>query len=316
MPSVCHGKILKHKPTTSDQVGDDPAPWTPVDWRTLPAASPADSVDLYYLVAPLLEDDIGPILGELGLYHGAIAFVNKNTNFSITLNYDADDIFRASFFPYIVSYPNGTKDLNWVNGGAAFIYMDINTTYWISGTYKVTTIPGNMYNDFISQWNAKVNVTEAFYDMFAVMDKWGGTCFVESWDCFDYVWESFQVLYDMGAKLNESLILNRDFSNIYVTEPPTDVTPLYFADPRVHDEIVAFYEFIEFKWGQLSWWEFIWDLLDTFDGVFYYRQANTYWKMQLHPPFFGFDWYPDPLPGQHLNQTLPISSLRRPPQRR
>lgn len=36
---------------------------------------------------------------------------------SITINYDANDIMRASLFPFIQQLPNGSKDLVWDNGG-------------------------------------------------------------------------------------------------------------------------------------------------------------------------------------------------------
>jgi hypothetical protein len=64
--------------------------WTPLDWATLPKAFPGnlhpiivietceeDKVSVWYLVAPLLEQDVGNLLAGLQLYHGGIGFTNQ-----------------------------------------------------------------------------------------------------------------------------------------------------------------------------------------------------------------------------------------------
>jgi len=277
--------------------GDVPAPWTPVDWKTLPPADPGDTIEMFYLVAPLLEEELGSLLGKLGLYHGALAFANKNTNFSITINYDANDIFRASFFPEIVTYPNGSKDLLWDNGGAVFIYLSINDSYWISGNDKVAIINGELYNRFISKWNSVVNETFPYYEICSVTSHLKGDYYLKSWDCFDYVWEAFQVVYDWGTELNYSLSLKRNFCDLFVSEPPLDVTVLYYSDPNVRKDIVDFYEFIQLQWRKMSLKDFLFTLYETFDGIFYYRYETEYYKLHLRFPFVGIYWYEQELPG-------------------
>jgi hypothetical protein len=79
--------------------------------------------------------------------------------------------------------------------GAVFIYKDVNWTYWVGPSVKVSTISGALYNQFISTWNAAVNQSYPYYNMFAIMEKFGGKEYVEGWDCFDYVFAAFQYLH-------------------------------------------------------------------------------------------------------------------------
>jgi len=274
------------------------APWTPVDWKTLPKALPTDEVVLWYLVAPLLEEDVGKLLATLNLYHGAIAFINTRTNFNITINYDAFDFFRSSLFPYIVTYPNGTKDLKWVNGGGSFIYMNINESYWISDQYKLGTMNGTVYNNFISQWNSQVNSSHPYYSMLSVTSGPNGTTYLPTYDCFDFSWQSFQALYSMGAQFNYSQSPHRDATTIYAASSPTKVTSLYYSDPQVRNQIIEFYEVLQAQLNGISWTSFILTILEMFEGDFYFRYQTDYYQITLSYPYFGFDWFWDPLPGQ------------------
>ena len=46
----------------------------------------------------------------------------------------------------------------------------------------------------MSTWNAEVNDTRPYYNMFSILSHFGGTLYVDGYDCFDYVMESFQIL--------------------------------------------------------------------------------------------------------------------------
>jgi len=296
----------------SDEIDPDPgktAPWTPVDWKTLPKALPTDEVELWYLVAPLLETDVGKLLATLNLYHGAVAFINKRTGFNITINYDAFDFFRSSLFPIFVTYPNGTKGLEWVDGGGSFIYMSINESYWISYQYKLATMNGSVYNSYISQWNSQVNSTHPFYSMIGVTSGPNGTTYLPSYDCFDFSWQTFNYLYQMGAQFNYSQFPYRDTTTMYATSPPTKVTSLYYSDPRVRNEIIEFYEILEVQLSGISWTSFILTILEAFEGKFYFYYQTDYYQVSLQYPFFGLDWFWDPLPGQP-NFSPPISKIQ------
>jgi len=251
-----------------------------------------------YLVAPLLEDDVGNLLKNFDLFHGALAFINLRTNFSITVNYDAFDFFRASLFPFVDQYANGTKYLVWENQGANFIYMGINWTYW-EGTYVVGMVSGDQYNSFLSTWNANVNSTQPYYNMFGIMEKFGGKVYVKSWDCFDFAWSAFNWFYANGATFNTSVNINRNVVNFYSGDyPPLDVTTLYSTDPNTHNEIIDFYEVIGADMNDVTLWEIVVTIFDAFDGYFFLRSSDKYYEAQLMWPFLGLDWVTAPLPGQ------------------
>jgi hypothetical protein len=145
----------------------------------------------------------------------------RNTNFSITVNYDADNFFQNSWFPDIEEFPNGTRELVWVNQGTivqqlqcqslpggCFIYLGINETYWSAGQYLVAEINGSMYNKFLS-WAAQVesiycsnlrvlyqiNGSHPYYNMFSTRNSWSSNPWLSSWDCFDFAFLAMDTLY-------------------------------------------------------------------------------------------------------------------------
>jgi hypothetical protein len=269
--------------------------WTPVDWTTLPAAKPNDRVDIYYLTAPLLEDEFGSLGKELNLYHGGLGLSNRDSGLNITLNYDAEDFFRASLFPSIVTLSNGSKALNWDNGGATFIYMGINTTYF-KGINLSATTNGSVYNDFISTWNPKVNETQPFYNMFGVTSHYQGIIWLQSWDCFDYSWAAFQAFADRGVVFGSSISASRNFVNFYSWAQPKKVTEEYYNNQTVRADIINFYELTEAAWSKLSWTELFFTIMETLDGNFYLRMSDDYYHLSLRYPYVGFHFDPSPLP--------------------
>jgi len=278
------------------------APWTPIDWTTVPKALSDDKVTVQYLLSPLLEEDFGDTLEYFNLYHGAIAFTNNRTGYEITINYDAFDLFRSSLFPKIIVFPNGTRELSWVNEGGAFIYLGINETYWTAGQYAVSVINGDLFNDYIVNYISSVNASYPYYNMFAVLDQFGVKPYLPSWDCFDFVWASMAYLYASGAKFDYSYQVKRNFANIYSAEP-IDYTDLYESDPVVKNSIIDFYEFIDASFGDLSWIEFFDALSELFEGEFYVRSSTKYWKADLHYPYMAVDFVGQPLPGQNFTKS-------------
>lgn len=271
------------------------APWTPIDWQTIPPASPSDKVEVLYLMSPLLEEDFGNILEYFSLYHGAIAFVNNATGLEITINYDAFNLFKSSVFPDIVTYPNGTTDLVWLDGGASFIYYGINETYWTAGQFLITTINGTQFNMFLSDYNSQVNITHPYYNAMAITDGYGEKPWIPSWDCFDFVWEAMGYLSSIGAQFNESLQLNRDYASVYSSEP-MDYTDLYETDPQIREEINQFYEFTEAAFKNMTLSEIVESFYEIFGGNFFVRSSARYWKAKIHYPYFGIDLEYTPYP--------------------
>jgi len=270
--------------------------WIPVNWTDLPQAAPEDQILVQYLVAPLLEADLGNLLADFHLYHGAVGFTNMKTGFSVTVNYDADDIFRSCLFPEIVTLANGTRDLVWINEGSNFVYLGINETYWTQ-YHHVGTINGTGYNAFFSGYNAQVNLSHPYYAQFTVQDHWNGTVYLPSFDCFDFAWEAMQHLADLGMQINSSIkTLNRDVCSWYTKTVPIKVTVLYEHDPIYRERIVHFYELIQANVKDLGLLELILTIIEVADGEFFYRAGPDYYLMELHWPILGMDWIPSTLP--------------------
>jgi len=277
--------------------GHKSVPWTPIDWKTIPPAEADDKIEVFYLICPLLEEDFGDILEYVNLYHSAVAFQNNRTGNQITINYDADDFFRSSLFPVISEASNGTRELSWINQGGNFIYEGINSTYWTAGTYTVSVINGTLFNRFLSEFNNGINATYPYYNMLSILDKFGAKSWVPSWDCFDFVWASFNYLNENGAELDYTLHLKRDFVNLY-GDMPIDYTDLFENDPVIREEIIDFFAFITLSYEELSFKEFLEAVVTVFDGEFYVRSSDAYWKTQIHFPYFAVDFDEQPLPGQ------------------
>eukprot|EP01116_Phalansterium_solitarium_P014031 TRINITY_DN3153_c0_g1_i1.p1 TRINITY_DN3153_c0_g1~~TRINITY_DN3153_c0_g1_i1.p1 ORF type:complete len:300 (-),score=78.20 TRINITY_DN3153_c0_g1_i1:216-1115(-) len=272
----------------------DPAPWTPVDWHTLPKASDADMIQVLYLVAPLLETDFGKWLGYAHAYHAAIGFINLNTGFNITINYDADDFFRATLFPVI---NEKTKELTFENQGANFIYMGINQTYWEEEMTLVGTINGSVWNNYISGFNAKFNATYPYYNLLEVVNR-NSTVYVPSLNCFDFMWFSLWNLYDQGIQYVPNLTLKSNYANIYSNAMPEDVTQQYLTNATVHERVFQFYELLEAKVLKLGFKELLAEIVFVFKGDFYLRTSNTLYLIKLEYPYIDLLWAEKPLPGQ------------------
>lgn len=85
---------------------------------SFPPTLPNDRVLVQYLMAPLLEAEVGPIFKYFDLFHGGLAFTNTRTNFTFTTNYDSIDLnLFSSQLPTIVTAANGTKSLLWHSEG-------------------------------------------------------------------------------------------------------------------------------------------------------------------------------------------------------
>jgi len=268
---------------------NDTYSWTPIDWRSLPVAKADDQVQVYYLAAPLLKANYGSILGVFGLYHGALGFFNKNNNMSFTMNYDADDFFRSNLFPEVVVYPNGTKDLKWDNQGALYIYSGIWTEYFSASNALVTTINGNLYNQFMNSYVDKVNSTHKYYNMVNVKDHNTGSILIDGWDCFDFCWEAFGWFEKNGASLSNEA-LPRDSINLYSNSiDRVEDTPI------VKPDIVDFYEFTQAAFKKMTLIEILTEVWTLYQGNFYVRVDDAYYRLSLQ-------WPPASV---HLDHTTP-----------
>eukprot|EP01114_Cavostelium_apophysatum_P019151 TRINITY_DN608_c0_g1_i1.p2 TRINITY_DN608_c0_g1~~TRINITY_DN608_c0_g1_i1.p2 ORF type:complete len:303 (+),score=57.45 TRINITY_DN608_c0_g1_i1:179-1087(+) len=275
-----------------------PNPWIPVDWTTIPQAEPSDKVEVWYLTAPLMEATYGDDLEYASLYHGAIGFNNTRTGDGYSINYDAFNFLHSSIFPEVVAYSNGSRDLNWVNGGASFIYSGINITFWHGPeTTIIAWINGSVFNSYLSDFNAQINASYPYYNMLSITADFNAQPWVPAWDCFDFVWLSFGYIFEMGGDLDYSKHPKRNFANVY-SSAPVDVTDLYHKDPEMHDTIVKFYELLDAKFSDMSWFDFFAAIVDLVDGEFFVRVDESYWKCNLQTPYLGMSFWEGTLPGK------------------
>lgn len=100
-----------------------------------------------------------------------------------------------------------------------------------------------------------------------------------------------------GAKFLPNLNIKRDFGNFYTSIKPENLTSAYETNPAVHREIVEFYELISGDLKGLGIVDLLWELFESYEGVFYIREGNDYLKLVLTYPFVGIDWVPFLLPG-------------------
>jgi len=270
-------------------------PWTPIDWQTIPPALPTDKIDLFYLMAPLMEETYGDELADFDLFHGAIAFSNQRTGYEITINYDAFDLLASSLFPAVNTSGNG--QLTFINSRGTFIYLGINESYWYANQYLLGTISGTLFNNYLSEYNSQINTTLPYYNLFGVKDQFADKAYLSSWDCFDFVWASLNYFYLNGATFNYSLQISRNYVNLYGSFP-IDSTQQYENNPEIHAQIIAFYESIDAAFQNASILGFAAAMSEILVGDIYFYHSNQYYMTELHDPFVGVDYVVVPLPGQ------------------
>lgn len=127
---------------------------------------------------------------------------------SFTLNYDAIPGMEVAILPKVTVVGNKTE-IVWLNFGKSslscyshslgglFVYWDIYPTYWTSGKKLMTTINGDIFNEFVWGYLDSVNATHKRYYLWNVWDEPGGTEFIDAYDCVVFVWEAFEALHSI-----------------------------------------------------------------------------------------------------------------------
>jgi hypothetical protein len=269
-------------------------PWVNFDWRKLPVPKDNDYIEVRYLVAPLLYCSYLDMLASIGGYHGGIAFVNVNTSYSFTMNYDADPSFIGAIVPSIVNGTNGKKDLEWGNNGKAFIYESINTTYWHSTNMVVGHMTGAQLKNYLKGFVAVVNDTFPYYNVWRVYDNYPGNILIDNFECFNFVFNCFLQVRKFGGFIQPNLVLNASFLAAFTSETPQKVN---YSDPVMKDEIVVFYETLEGKVNDLGILGFIMELVNVIlNGEFFVRSNDEYYKLKLHKPYVELLYQPEKVP--------------------
>jgi hypothetical protein len=269
-------------------------PWIAIDWTKMPMPSPTDTIEVRYLVAPLLYCSYKNFMTGLGGYHAGIAFVNKQKNYSFTLNYDAYPDFFHAIIPDVIRYPNGSRDLAWKNYGKVFVYEGINATYWHNANQVVGTMTGAQLTTFFNNFLVKANDSFPYYNLWRVYDHRNGKILLDNYSCFNFVWTCFIEIQQFGGTIVPNLHLNQSFGAAYSKRLPQKEN---YNDPVQRQGIIKFYEALEGKVKDIGIAGFFIELFEIFiDGVFYVRDSTDYYKIDVYYPFVQLVWIDIPVP--------------------
>jgi len=253
-------------------------PWIPLDINTLPPANPGDQINIFYLIAPLMECDYGNDFTYVGAYHGGLGLYNINSGFSITLNYDATPNFIQALIPNI---SNG--ELYWDNQGAVFIYQGINETFWNSNFELLATINGTTYNNLM-KWTGSYNTSFPWYNIWSVYKHFPGTPLFPSDDCFTFVWNTINFLKGQGV----SVVPSQAKVSLLAFYSDTAPVKVDYTNITIKKDILAFYSSMVSKLDSLGVIGFIEVMIElALWENYYFHDGNDYYQVSLKFPWVG-----------------------------
>jgi len=261
-----------------------------------PVLSSNDLLDVWYLEAPVFEGNYGPLFGYVGGFHVAIGFRDRNSGINYTIDYQAYAEVVNATIPWIVQLPNGTQELYWNNRGAICVRPFINDTYWSHKMTFMTTISGNMFNQYL-QWIQPYNVTNSVYEVWTVYPSWTATTpWFQSTDCDTFAWDTWRFLYNLGATYDPDLVARHTRVCLYTQEPQL----VNLTDPVWRSKVFDFYaQFHQKNASTIT--DIIKILLDVVElDKFVYYHGN-YYQVTFELPFFAIRYDPDPV----LSSTTP-----------
>jgi len=222
---------------------------------------------VYYMEAPLsflgkkLGLGLGSNLVELHGYHSGVGFQSTDPKrpLEFYLDYLSSGLSFYTLLPTIVTSPNGNKSLIWNNHGQVSIGKDINRNYWEVSNF-VCTITGqnliDLQNYILSKFiprnpryvytNIIQGVTrQSIFNPIARSSTCDDFCaavfsyFQNNLNiCIDYVTPNFETVFAIVVASNR------------------DVKVVDYEDPTVRQDIVRYYENIEFLFSNLLPGEF------------------------------------------------------------
>jgi len=282
------------------QCSADCGTWIPISYKTIPVAHSGDTVVVTTLIAALLECEYDNALTYLNGYHSGIGLFNKNNNMKITVNFDAVPTFMGALIPQLVYQASGEVDLEWSDFGNVFIYQGMNMTFWSYGSEQVGTISGTVFNSLLT-WLVNYNQTTPppYYDPWSVhtqfpLQPWDRT-WIDSHDCFAFVWETYRYLATQGVLLN---VTSGKQSKLALLSPTSPIR-LDMANPMERAMVISFYQYFIFQiehygisailtiLGELLYQE---RMIIRFNGYYYMIQPgwpffDTYYVSHPYPPY-------------------------------
>ena len=109
-----------------------------------------------------------------------------------------------------------------------------------------------------------------------------GTAYVESRECFDFVFGSLSFLNANGASLNGTL--KRNVVAVYAKSTPVLVD--YDGDAKARAQVIEFYELLDLKWSKvgsfLELLKLLWEVASL--KLYVQHQGTDYYQFPLHWP--------------------------------
>ncbi|KYR02080.1 hypothetical protein DLAC_00881 [Tieghemostelium lacteum] len=260
-----------------------------------------ESIDVYYLIAPLMKSKYGYLLANFNAFHAGLGFITKSTNEEYTVDFIAYPTITASIFPQIVNNTDSAAstsaeeplpDLVWNTIGMVQYQEQIDGTYWTSRE-KMYTITGQQFKEYLC-WLPIYNQSFPYYNLFDVQDTDTGDIFIPSSTCYDFVWSSFTALYALGGQLLTSTPPNRDYVTLMVTTEPNIVD--HPMEPDHWKQITQFYSAIAYNPNE-SFQNYIGNLTILLNGTFFLHIDGKYYNLTMAPlnPW-NVSYSPQPLP--------------------
>ena len=103
--------------------------------------------------------------------------------------------------------------------------------------------------------------------------------------------------------------LSRDYSFLYTSQQPVNVTDAYFTNEQVRNDIIDMYELFQAENKDMEVGEILDTIVKMSEGAFYLRVSTDYWKVTFNPssiltsqiqlssPYIDLKWTDTALPG-------------------
>ncbi|KAK5582463.1 hypothetical protein RB653_004048 [Dictyostelium firmibasis] len=261
-----------------------------------------DEYELYYVQAPLLYATYGNLLEKINAYHSGIALYNKNGGPNISLDFFAYPSFENTLLPKsIIKDENGNYNITWDTYALIEVTNYINETYWNKRELIMYDITGSQVKQYLN-WAPYYNKTHTFYNLFGIesasLKNDSSIIYKNSFTCDDFVWESFNIFYQLGGSMGGvQSDPPRDEITLFTTVKPTIVD---YNNATERNLIATFYldlmDLANLGKNQTALQIFN-NLISLFNGSFYCFIDGVYYKMNLSKQSpISFTYLPSPMP--------------------
>ncbi|KAL6064448.1 hypothetical protein QOT17_010844 [Balamuthia mandrillaris] len=263
------------------------------------SAKPGVDYEIHYLEAPLFKAKFGDLLASADAFHGGLSFVNREDPSDLfELEFMADISVLGALMPQVVLKEESTPELYWANSASAHIVPKLAEDYWTK-SQVIGTAKGEQLNELF-KWVHQYNKENGFYALWQFHSHPTAPPFHNSHNCYDWVHKALEQLQRLGAEFDSKAEVKRNLISLYTKEP----VEVDYNDPAKRLELLQFFG----RFKQLL------DLKDkpheeidpvlvtkllqeNFEEGIYVYHRDTYYFLELVPPFLSLVYAPHPLPG-------------------